>query len=201
MYKISESTQKYYEALIVACEAHGGQMYDKNKPYLFHLTSVGMTLSRFGFSFESHLHLHLCAILHDTLEDTDLSRKEIKERFGHEVMVIVDLLTDDPKGCTNRHERHLQTYPKLATNRDAILVKLADRITNAEYSEYSSSISMWKKYRKEYKYFRDTLYFADHLDAQAMWARLDDIFDYEPPTETTNVEGSEANEAHDESLS
>lgn len=177
MNKLADSQSVYFSALVFATEAHGSQFYDKDKPYIFHLANVCQTLNRFGFSIESHTHLQVAGILHDVVEDTEVKPKEVRSRFGDRVADIVKLVTDQP-GET-RDERHKATYPLLATNNDAILVKLEDRITNVEYSEFTSNLKQWRKYRKEYPFFRETLYKADHDEAKPMWATLDKLFDWE----------------------
>ena len=174
MNKIPEFQQKYYDALIFACTAHAGQMYDKDKPYLFHLSNVCMTLLRFGFGLDLYVFLHIAGLLHDSVEDTPTKLSEIRSKFGDIVADIVNLVTDE-KGET-RQERHLKTYPLLAQNRMAIILKLADRITNVEYSWATNNLKQFNKYRREYEYFRNTLYFDDHLEATEMWKCLDEIF-------------------------
>ena len=177
MIKLAEAQTAYFSALVFATESHGSQMYDIDKPYIFHLANVCQTLNRFGFSVESHTHIQIAGILHDVVEDTDVKIKEVRSRFGDHVATIVNLVTDE-KGNT-REERHRKTYPLIAENRDAIIVKLADRITNVEYSEFTSNLKQWKKYRREYPFFRTTLKFTDHADAREMWVHLDKLFDYE----------------------
>lgn len=177
MNKVNKALSAYFEALVFATEVHGSQMYDTDKPYIFHLANVNQTLNRFGFGNDSEL--ISAGMLHDVLEDTDVKYKELASRFGKTIADIVNCVTDE-KGAT-REERHRKTYPVLAGNRKAIIVKLADRITNVEYSEYTSNLKQWRKYRKEYDYFRNTLYFADHNEALPMWDHLDRLFDWGTP--------------------
>jgi (p)ppGpp synthase/HD superfamily hydrolase len=176
MNKIAETQAKYFEALIFATSAHGPQLYDKDKPYIFHLANVNQTLVRFGYSIDKDIIYFMSGILHDVVEDTDVKLKEIRSRFGNAVADIVRLVTD--KEGETREERHRNTYPLLATNKDAIIIKLADRITNVEYSEFTSNLKQWRKYRREYQYFRDTLKLEDHIEAAPMWEHLDKLFDY-----------------------
>jgi len=177
MAKLAESQALYFQALVFATEAHGAQMYDKDKPYIFHVANVTQTLNRFGFTINKHPNIQVAGNLHDVVEDTDVKLREVRSRFGDTVADIVAKVTDKP-GET-REERHRNTYPELATNREAIIVKLADRITNVEYSEFTSNLKQWRKYRREYNYFRDTLRFEDHKAAREMWQHLDKLFDYE----------------------
>lgn len=111
--KIKEFQKKYYEALVFACEIHKNQMYD-NKSYIFHLSNVGMTLTRFGFDMETFLEYHIAALLHDSVEDveyTGIKLNDIRKKFGNFVAEIVDLVTDEDG--ENRKERHEKLIPKL----------------------------------------------------------------------------------------
>lgn len=176
--KIKEFQQKYYEALVFACEIHKNQMYD-NKSYIFHLSNVGMTLTRFGFDMETFLDYHIAALLHDSVEDvefTGIKLNDIRKKFGNFVAEIVDLVTDEDG--ENRKERHEKTYPKIATNRHAIIIKLADRISNIEYSIATNNLRQYKKYLKEYEFFRNTLFHEDHIEAREMWKCLDECFEW-----------------------
>ena len=172
--KISSEISKYQQALLFATKSHSTQMYDSDKPYLFHLNLVGIVLSRFGFDFIRNPNLHIAALLHDTLEDTKTSYNELKTMFGENVAEIVYSVTDG-KG-RNREERHRNTYPELANNLEAVVIKLADRIANVEYGIQTNNIKMFRKYRSEYGYFRETLRKEDHVPA--MWKHLDNLFDW-----------------------
>lgn len=178
--KLDNYQARYFEALVFATEAHGSQMYDRDKPYIFHLANVCQTLVRFGFTIDKNPAIQIGGILHDVVEDTDVKLKEVRTRFGNDVADIVGLVTDKP-GET-REERHRATYPLIAEsgNVSAVIVKLGDRITNVEFSEFTSNLKQWRKYRREYPYFRTTLYNHDQVETHMMWKHLDSLFDYEP---------------------
>jgi guanosine-3',5'-bis(diphosphate) 3'-pyrophosphohydrolase len=73
-------------------------------------------------------------VLHDVVEDTSVSNDEVAERFGPRVAELVDWVTipeagpdEDPAHVKEATLRHLAAAPK-----DAILVKLADRLSNVQ---------------------------------------------------------------------
>ncbi len=71
------------------------------------------------------------ALLHDTLEDTPTTPEGIEKRFGREVRVVVEEVTDDkalPKGV--RKELQVSHAPRLSPQ--AKLIKLADKIDNVQ---------------------------------------------------------------------
>lgn len=108
---------------------HAGQTYADEAPYDVHLDAVVAVLARFGVTDP----VMVCAaLLHDVIEDTNTSYHDIWSRFGTAVAELVFAVTSE-RG-RNRKERNAKTYPKtVEAGRDAIQLKLADRIANVEY--------------------------------------------------------------------
>lgn len=158
---------KTKEAAYLAISLHGMQTYD-GKPYFYHLEQVVDVLKDFGFTDDKYV---ICGYLHDTLEDCAISYNDIKENFGVEIAEIVYCVTDELG--RNRKERKEKTYPKIRSNSDAIIIKLADRIANLTNSmKYKPQMA--DMYRKEYEGFRDALY-IENTEADAMWEHLDEM--------------------------
>lgn len=155
------STKTYKEARLVAVKAHGNKDYDGVYPYSKHLDDVVDILKRYGYSGK----YIVAGLLHDTLEDTDLSYNKLKLHFGVDVAEMVYCVTDE-LGRT-RAEKKRKTLPKIASNTDAIIIKLADRIANIEHG---GKISM---YKKEYSEFKGSLIENTPKDALKMWEHLD----------------------------
>ena len=153
-------------AYLFAEEHHGDQKYG-HIPYMAHVCHVVGVLLTHDYSDRELLSI---AYLHDVLEDTTAHYSDLDKRFGHRVAEGVYAMTDELG--RNRKERHEKTYPKLADNRDAILVKLADRIANVTHSGVEKP-SMRNMYKKEYKKFRETLHSEDL--GQNLWATLDEL--------------------------
>jgi len=157
----------YVIAQELAIKYHAGQKYG-NDPYVKHLADVQMVLDRFWFGLNPVL--VTAVYLHDILEDTPATEQDLMaEGIPIEVIRIVQLVTDQPG--KDRHERKMATYPRIASSRRATIVKLADRIANAESGD---KIDM---YKKEYYVFRKFLYNPD-FDLQEMWDHLDKLMDY-----------------------
>ena len=153
------------EAIMVARAAHGEQRYDNIFPYEKHLMDVVDILSDNGYDIK----LQICGALHDIVEDCDVSYNKIKDYFGEDVAEIVYCVTDELG--RNRKERKAKTLPKIASNPDAVIVKLADRIANIQHG---GKVDM---YAKEYSNFRDTLKQPDQL-AKPLWDTLDKLMNY-----------------------
>jgi GTP diphosphokinase / guanosine-3',5'-bis(diphosphate) 3'-diphosphatase len=96
-------------------------------PYINHPIAVATALAVEGdVSDEATL---LCAVLHDTVEDTDTTFLELEQHFGHEVADLVRELTDD-KSLEKAERKRLQIeHAKVASLR-AKQVKIADKICN-----------------------------------------------------------------------
>ena len=158
---------KIKEAAYFAIWLHGMQKYD-DKPYFYHLEQVVDVLNEFGFTDEKYI---ISGYLHDTLEDCAISYNDIKKDFGFEIAEIVYCVSDE--SGRNRKERKEKTYPKIKSNADAIIVKLADRIANLNNS-LKNNPSIAHMYTKEYGDFRKALY-IENTEADGMWKYLDNL--------------------------
>lgn len=140
--------QLFNEARAFAVKSHGDQKYGVY-PYAIHLGSVISILMRFNVELSNayHLNLLVAAWLHDVLEDTEITRTELEEKFGNAVAEIVYTLSDN-KG-SSRTERKADFYKKIAKNEEAIIVKLADRISNVEFSIIHGNYKKYDMYKIE----------------------------------------------------
>lgn len=111
--------------------AHSGQFRKSGEPYISHPVAVARILST--------LHLDTptltAALLHDVVEDTDISKAEISERFGEPVAELVDGVSKLTKiEFQTQEEAQAENFRKMlmAMARDVrvILIKLADRLHN-----------------------------------------------------------------------
>jgi len=156
-----ELTNKHVaEARQVAIKAHGTQDYDGIFPYEKHLDDVVEVLKKFSIVHPKYL----CAgYLHDAIEDGAISYNKIKRHFGEEVAEMVYCVTDEMG--RDRAEKKRKTLPKTASNTDAVIIKLADRIANISHG---GKIDM---YAKEFNDFYMHLYTPNPI-AVPLWAHL-----------------------------
>lgn len=115
----------------VGAHAHAGQARKSGEPYITHPVAVAGILAELGLDAETII----AAILHDTLEDTALSREALAGEFGEVVADLVDGVTKlDKMRFSSRQEADAESFRKmlLAMARDirVILIKLADRLHN-----------------------------------------------------------------------
>lgn len=115
----------------VGAHAHGEQKRKSGEPYITHPVAVAGILAELRLDHETII----AAILHDTLEDTPLTRIELETEFGEAVADLVDGVTKlDKLQFKSRQEAAAESFRKmlLAMARDlrVILIKLADRLHN-----------------------------------------------------------------------
>jgi len=119
------------KAYLAGAHAHAGQTRKSGEPYITHPVAVARILAELGMDAETII----AAILHDTLEDTPLSREELENEFGATVAELVDGVTKlDKVRFRSLQEAAAESFRKmvLAMARDlrVILIKLADRLHN-----------------------------------------------------------------------
>jgi guanosine-3',5'-bis(diphosphate) 3'-pyrophosphohydrolase len=154
---------------------HFGISYG-TKPYTYHLEQVAMVLQRFKFLEKDNEELHIAATLHDVIEDTNISYEQVKFAFGEKVADAVYSVTNEMG--RSRLERFKKTYPKIAENEMGLIVKLADRIANIEFSHGIDSRHAIK-YREEWPAFKENLFNKDEEDnrIKKMWEYLSTLMD------------------------
>lgn len=112
-------------------KAHAGQLRKSGQPFVVHPLEVGYVLAEMKLDAASIA----AGILHDTIEDTKATKKEISQLFGEEISELVDGVTKLSKLSFSSQEiRQAESFRKMivAMSRDirVILIKLADRLSN-----------------------------------------------------------------------
>lgn len=130
-YLSEEARQKVLLAFELGERAHRGQTRHSGEAYITHPLSVAGILADLRLDSDG-----ICAaILHDTLEDTDVTRAELERLFNPLVADLVDGVTKlDKVKFQTRQEANAESFRKMvmAMSRDlrVILIKLADRLHN-----------------------------------------------------------------------
>ncbi|MFN5024027.1 MAG: RelA/SpoT family protein [Chitinophagaceae bacterium] len=118
-------------AFEMAANAHKTMRRKSGEPYILHPIAVAMIcVDEIGLGVRSTI----CALLHDTVEDTDVSLDDIKNEFGNEIAKIVDGLTKISTVMTTNSSQQAENFKKilltLTDDPRVILIKLADRLHN-----------------------------------------------------------------------
>lgn len=115
-------TDKTRKAMMLAYRAHQGQVDKAGVPYVFH---------PFHLAEQMKDEVTCCAaLLHDTVEDTDVSLEQIYETFGKDVGDVVAHLTHD------KHVPYMDYIREVKKDPRAVQVKLADLHHNMDVSRY-----------------------------------------------------------------
>ena len=161
------------KAFEVAVEAHKQMRRKSGEPYIYHPIAVAQICAEeIGLGTTGIV----CALLHDTVEDTDLSLDDIKGLFGEKVAQIIDGLTKISGVIDNTSSIQAENFRKvlLTMSEDirVILIKLADRLHNMRTLDHM-------KRDKQMKIASETLYLyaplAHRLGLNTIKTELEDL--------------------------
>lgn len=142
--------EKLDYAILFATKAHDGQRRKTdNVDMIFHPFTVGMMLKCNNMSDECVI----AGILHDVVEDTKYTLKDIEENFGKDVAKIVDEVTEDKS--LSWEERKKKAIEKVRTaSIEGKMLECADKINNLEtlYDLIQKGNSnVWQSFNKPYE--------------------------------------------------
>ncbi|MFH8220810.1 RelA/SpoT family protein [Streptomyces sp. NPDC018057] len=158
-------------AYLLAESSHRGQMRKSGEPYITHPLAVTLILAELGAETTTLT----ASLLHDTVEDTEVTLDQVGEEFGAEVRYLVDGVTKLEKvdyGAAAEPE----TFRKMlvATGNDVrvMSIKLADRLHNMR----TLGVMRPEKQARIAKVTRDVLIpLAERLGVQALKTELEDL--------------------------
>jgi GTP pyrophosphokinase len=118
-------------AFEIAVDAHKTMRRKSGEPYIMHPLAVAMIcVEEIGLGVRSTI----CALLHDTVEDTELTLEDVQRDFGPEITRIVDGLTKISNVIDANSSQQAENFKKilltLTDDPRVILIKLADRLHN-----------------------------------------------------------------------
>jgi GTP diphosphokinase / guanosine-3',5'-bis(diphosphate) 3'-diphosphatase len=161
------------KAFDLAVEAHKNQRRKSGEPYIYHPIAVAhIAAKEIGLGTTSII----CALLHDVVEDTDFTLKDVEKLFGKKVSKIIDGLTKIhdvfDKNVSMQAENFRKMLLTLSDDVRVILIKLADRLHNMR------TLDAMKK-PKQLKIASETLYLyaplAHRLGLYAIKTELEDL--------------------------
>ena len=130
-YLSKEEIDLVKEAHRIAEKAHSGQYRKSGEPYINHPLSVALILAELKLDY----FCIVAAILHDCIEDTSVTKDDVKNRFGDQVAHIVEGVSKLTNlEFTSSTQKQAQNFQKLilAMSKDmrVMIIKLADRLHN-----------------------------------------------------------------------
>lgn len=171
--KSREHLKKIHKAYELACEKHKDMRRKSGEPYIYHPIAVAQICAEeLGLGVTSVV----CGLLHDTVEDTDLTLEDVREIFGEDVAKIIDGLTKISGVFDQSQSIQAENFRKiiltLSDDLRVILVKLADRLHNMRTLEHM-------RRDKQLKIANETLYLfaplAHRLGLYAIKTELEDL--------------------------
>ncbi|MBK9418555.1 MAG: bifunctional (p)ppGpp synthetase/guanosine-3',5'-bis(diphosphate) 3'-pyrophosphohydrolase [Flavobacteriales bacterium] len=171
--RTAEESRQIRKAFNIAVEAHKDQRRKSGEPYIYHPIAVArICAEEIGLGATSVV----AALLHDTVEDTDLTLDDVKDLFGPTVATIIDGLTKISGMQFSTDSIQAENFRKvlltLAQDVRVILVKLADRLHNMRTLE-----SMARD--KQLKIASETIYLyapmAHRLGLYSIKSELEDL--------------------------
>ena len=157
----------------VANTAHSGQFRKSGEPYIHHPLSVALILADLKLDY----FCIVAAILHDCIEDTSLTKKNVQDQFGDQVAHIVEGVSKlTSLEFTSSSQKQAQNFQKLilAMSKDmrVMVIKLADRLHNMRTLD---SMSEEKKIQKAKETFELHAPIARRLGLHSIRVELDDL--------------------------
>lgn len=139
------------KAIRVATKAHAGQKDKAGQPYILHPLRV-------MFSRKNEAE-RICAVLHDVIEDTDISLEYLREQgFSKEILAALDALTK------RDNEKYDDFIGRVIENKIACYVKLADLSDNMNLSRISNPTEEDYKRVEKYRKAADRIFESMELD-------------------------------------
>ena len=139
-------------AFEISADAHKTMRRKSGEPYILHPIAVAMIcVEEIGLGVRSTI----CSLLHDTVEDTDVTIEDVEREFGTEIARIVDGLTKISNVIDTNSSQQAENFKKilltLTDDPRVILIKLADRLHNMRTLDYM-------KGEKQLKISSETVY-------------------------------------------
>src|SRR5690348_11532479 len=125
------------QAFELAADAHKTMRRKSGEPYILHPLAVArICVEEIGLGVRSTI----CSLLHDTVEDTDITLEDVEREFGSEIARIVDGLTKIASVMDTSSSQQAENFKKilltLTDDPRVILIKLADRLHNMRTLDY-----------------------------------------------------------------
>lgn len=124
------------KAYLFAEKAHEGQKRQSGDPYFLHVFETAKNLARYGMDASTIA----AGLMHDTIEDCDVSEETMEQEFGKDILFMVNGVTKLGKLKYRGRERHVESLRKffvaMAEDFRVIMIKLSDRLHNLQTLQY-----------------------------------------------------------------
>ena len=130
-YLDASQVEKIQQSYIFARDAHDGQLRSSGDPYITHPVAVAKILATLHLDSQTIM----AALMHDVIEDCEVTREELSEQFGERVAVLVEGVSKLTQiKFRSRKEAQAENFRKMmmamVEDLRVVLIKLADRLHN-----------------------------------------------------------------------
>ncbi len=173
-YHPSDDLTSVEKAYRISRAAHKEQLRKSGEPYIIHPLCVALILANLEMDKETII----AGILHDVVEDTEITLEGVEKEFGSEVALLVDGVTKLTKLSWSQDKVELQAenlrkmFLAMAKDIRVILIKLADRLHNMRTLEFMKPEKQKEKARETLEIYAPL---ADRLGISKIKVELDDL--------------------------
>ncbi len=126
-----------WKAYSIGHSAHGNQLRRSGKPYFSHCIEVACTLAKWKMDLDTII----AGLLHDTIEDTEITKEDIAENFNQQIAELVEGVSKlSGIKFNSRQEKQAENFMKMflsvAKDLRVIIIKFADRLHNMHTISY-----------------------------------------------------------------
>lgn len=174
VYMTPEEVAFVEKAYQTASEAHSDQKRKSGEPYIIHPLWVAIILTQMQMDTASVA----AALLHDVVEDTDITDEQVKEEFSEEVAHLVDGVTKLGQLKYSKDKLDIQAenlrkmFLAMANDIRVIIIKLADRLHNMRTLEFMTPAKQQEKAKETLDIYSPL---AQRLGISKMKTELDDL--------------------------
>ncbi|MBO4389765.1 MAG: bifunctional (p)ppGpp synthetase/guanosine-3',5'-bis(diphosphate) 3'-pyrophosphohydrolase [Lachnospiraceae bacterium] len=189
-YHPSDDLSMIEKAYALARSAHGDQKRKSGEPYISHPICVAIILAELEMDKETIM----AGLLHDVIEDTPYTYKQIADMFGEEVAMLVDGVTKLTQLSWEQDKLEIQAenlrkmFLAMAKDIRVIIIKLADRLHNMRTLQYMKPEKQKEKARETMDIYAPI---ANRLGISRIKTELDDLsLRYLEPEKYAEIESS-----------
>ena len=160
--KDSQEVEKAISFLVKSIEETG----HNPKPVILHSIRVAMYLDRHGYSAD----LVRAVLLHDLVEDSDVTIEQIQQKFGDKIAALVAANSFD-ESIKDKTEQYKDLFDKnLKAGKEALIIKAADILDNSDYYHLAGSKDLESHLIEKMNYFIELS--KELLKNEVVWNEL-----------------------------